>query len=105
MRYIFRAKDDDVDKRPLYELTEQQQMCIEDVQASIREFRRWKQEQELTSELEATLEQEPISELDAIPEPTPEPTLEPTLEPPSEPEPSSEPQPSQEHRQNCRQIG
>jgi predicted transposase YdaD len=31
LRYIFRSKDIEPDKRPVYELTERQQMCIKDV--------------------------------------------------------------------------
>jgi hypothetical protein len=31
LRYIFRSKDIEPEKRPAYELTERQQMCIEDV--------------------------------------------------------------------------
>ena len=36
MLFIFRAKDDEPDKRPPYELTERQQMAIKDIQASIQ---------------------------------------------------------------------
>src|SRR5277367_1801007 len=102
---MFRAEDDDEDKRPSYKLTEQQQMCIEDVRTSIQEFRQWKQEQILEpnatlqptpeptdqmSNQELILEQEAT---DATPQPTPEPTLEPntTLEPTLRPDPTLEP--------------
>jgi hypothetical protein len=47
---VFRAEDEEPDKRPPYELTERQQICIEDVRASIREFQAWKQEQGPTRE-------------------------------------------------------
>jgi hypothetical protein len=50
LRYVFRAEDEEPDKRPPYELTERQQICIEDVRASIREFQAWKQEQAPTRE-------------------------------------------------------
>ncbi|KAK6591982.1 hypothetical protein H4I95_11932 [Botrytis cinerea] len=45
LRYIFRSKDIEPEKRPAYELTERQQMCIEDVRTSIEEFVWWKEEQ------------------------------------------------------------
>ncbi|KAJ8060117.1 hypothetical protein OCU04_010471 [Sclerotinia nivalis] len=36
--YIFRSKDIEPKKRPVYELTERQQICIEDMRTSIEEF-------------------------------------------------------------------
>ena len=45
LRYIFRSKDIKPEKRPGYELTERQQMCIKDVWTSIEEFVWWKEEQ------------------------------------------------------------
>jgi hypothetical protein len=45
MRYIFRSKDIEPEKRPGYELTGRQQVCIEDVWTSIEEFMWWKEEQ------------------------------------------------------------
>jgi hypothetical protein len=45
LRYIFRSKDIEPDKRPAFELTERQQMCIEDVWTSIEELVWWKEEQ------------------------------------------------------------
>jgi hypothetical protein len=44
LRYIFQSKDIEPEKRPAYELTERQQMCIEDVWTSIEEFVWWKEE-------------------------------------------------------------
>lgn len=49
---MFRAEDDEPDKRPPYKLTNRQQIYIEEVRTSIREFREWKQEQEPIPELE-----------------------------------------------------
>ncbi|KAK6593640.1 hypothetical protein H4I95_11032 [Botrytis cinerea] len=45
LRYIFRSKDIEPEKRPGYGLTERQQMCIEDVWTSIEELIWWKEEQ------------------------------------------------------------
>ena len=45
LRYIFRTKDIQREKRPAYELTERQRVCIEDVRTSIEEFVWWKEEQ------------------------------------------------------------
>jgi hypothetical protein len=47
-----RAEDDEPDKRTPYELTDRQQIYIEEVQASIREYRAWKQKREPTLESE-----------------------------------------------------
>jgi len=46
LRYIFRSKDIEPGKRPAYELSERQQMCVEDVWTNIEEFVWWKEEQE-----------------------------------------------------------
>jgi hypothetical protein len=43
--YIFRSKDIEPEKRPGYELTERQQMAIQDVWTNIEEFVWWKEEQ------------------------------------------------------------
>jgi hypothetical protein len=43
--YIFRAKAEDEEKHPGYELTERQRICIDDVRTAIREFGEWKDEQ------------------------------------------------------------
>ncbi|KAK6591540.1 hypothetical protein H4I96_12312 [Botrytis cinerea] len=45
LRYIFRSKDIEPEKRPGYGLTERQQICIEDVWTSIEELIWWKEEQ------------------------------------------------------------
>jgi RecQ family ATP-dependent DNA helicase len=45
LRYIFRSKDIEPEKRPGYELTERQQMAIQDVWTNIEEFVWWKEEQ------------------------------------------------------------
>jgi superfamily II DNA helicase RecQ len=45
LRYIFRSKDIEPEKRPGYELTERQQMAIDDVWTNIEEFIWWKEEQ------------------------------------------------------------
>jgi hypothetical protein len=45
MRYIFRFKEVEPEKRPGYKLTERQQMCIKDVWISIEELVWWKEEQ------------------------------------------------------------
>jgi RecQ family ATP-dependent DNA helicase len=45
LRYIFRSKDIEPEKRPAYELTERQKMAIDDVWANIEEFVWWKEEQ------------------------------------------------------------
>jgi hypothetical protein len=45
LRYIFRSKDIEPEKRPGYELTERQQMAIDDVWTNIKEFVWWKEEQ------------------------------------------------------------
>jgi hypothetical protein len=45
LRFIFRSKDMEPDKRPAYELTERQQIYIEDMWTSIKEFVWWKEEQ------------------------------------------------------------
>jgi len=45
LRYIFRSKGVEPEKRPGYELTERQQMCIEDVWTNVEEFVWWKEEQ------------------------------------------------------------
>ena len=43
--YVFRAEDEDIDKRPAYRLQGQQQIAIQEVQAVIQEFQAWKQDQ------------------------------------------------------------
>jgi len=43
--YIFRSKDVEPGKWPVYKLTGRQQMCIEDVWTNIEEFVWWKEEQ------------------------------------------------------------
>src|SRR5277367_6450351 len=43
--YVFRAEDEDIDKRPAYRLRGQQQIAIQEVRAVIREFQAWKQDQ------------------------------------------------------------
>jgi hypothetical protein len=43
--YIFRAEDEDADKRPAYKLTGRQQIGIHEVRKVIQEFREWKQDQ------------------------------------------------------------
>ncbi|KAH6702795.1 hypothetical protein BKA61DRAFT_704075 [Leptodontidium sp. MPI-SDFR-AT-0119] len=45
LRYIFRCKDIEPEKRPGFELTERQKMAIDDVWANIEEFVWWKEEQ------------------------------------------------------------
>jgi len=45
LRYIFRSKNIEPEKRPGYELTERQQMAIQDVWTNIEEFVWWKEEQ------------------------------------------------------------
>lgn len=45
LRYIFRSKDIEPEKRPGYELTERQQMAIQDVWTNVEEFVWWKEEQ------------------------------------------------------------
>jgi hypothetical protein len=45
LRYIFGSKDVEPEKRPGFELTERQQMCIEDVWTNVEEFVWWKEEQ------------------------------------------------------------
>jgi hypothetical protein len=45
LRYIFRSKDLEPGKRPAYELTERQQMAVDDVWANIEEFVWWTEEQ------------------------------------------------------------
>jgi hypothetical protein len=43
--YVFRAEDEDVEKRPAYKLRGRQQIAIQQVQAIIQEFQEWKQDQ------------------------------------------------------------
>ena len=43
--YVFRAEDEEVEKRPAYKLQGQQQIAIQEVQAMIQEFQEWKQDQ------------------------------------------------------------
>jgi len=43
--YLFRSKDVEPGQRPAYELTERQQMAIEDVWTSVEEFVGWREEQ------------------------------------------------------------
>jgi len=57
LRYIFRSKDLEPDKRPPYELTERQQTCIEDVWTSVEEFVWWKEEREEEEEEEESDEE------------------------------------------------
>jgi RecQ family ATP-dependent DNA helicase len=45
LRYIFRSKDIEPEKRPGFELTERQKMAIDDVWTNIEEFVWWKEEQ------------------------------------------------------------
>ena len=45
LRYIFRSKDIEPEQRPGYQLTERQQMAIQDVWTNIEEFVWWKEEQ------------------------------------------------------------
>jgi hypothetical protein len=44
LRYIFRCKDIEPEKRPGFELTERQKMAIDDVWTNIEEFVWWKEE-------------------------------------------------------------
>jgi len=57
LQYMFRAEDNKPDKQPPYELTNQQQIYIKEIQTSIQEFRAWKQEQEPTPEPEQESQQ------------------------------------------------
>ena len=66
MLFMFRAEEDEPDKRPPYELTERQQMAIEDVRASIREFLQWKKDQEPGSDGEEGGEHESDDEIDLM---------------------------------------
>jgi hypothetical protein len=43
--FIFRAEEDEPDKRPPYELTERQQSSIEGIRDAIRGFLQWKADQ------------------------------------------------------------
>jgi len=45
LHYVFRSKDIEPEKRPGYELTERQQMAINDVWTNVEEFVWWKEEQ------------------------------------------------------------
>jgi RecQ family ATP-dependent DNA helicase len=43
--YVFRAEDEDVQKRPAYKLRGRQQIAVQEVRAIIQEFQEWKQDQ------------------------------------------------------------
>lgn len=62
LRYIFRSKNIEPEKRPAYELTERQQMRIEDVWTSIEELVWWKEEQAGDSESREGEEEEEESD-------------------------------------------
>ncbi len=48
--FVFRAEEDDVDKRPPYVLTSTQQIAMQAVRDKIQAFQEWKQEQQKSTE-------------------------------------------------------
>jgi hypothetical protein len=51
--YIFRAKEEDAEKRPAYKLTSRQQIGVQAVEAVIQEFQEWQQDQPSNDEEES----------------------------------------------------
>jgi RecQ family ATP-dependent DNA helicase len=60
--FIFRAEEDEPDKRPPYELTERQQSSIEVIRDAIRGFMQWKTDQGPARDEEDTREEEESDE-------------------------------------------
>lgn len=58
LRYVFRAEDDDEDKRPPYSLTQRQQAHLGELQRKIQEFQRWQEQQPAREGEEAESEEE-----------------------------------------------